>query len=60
MYQTLMEKDRKLRLGNQERLRDLRRRHGAKVQVMCSHDPIEFERVAGRAMGVPQPAQATV
>jgi len=59
MYQTLMEKDRRLRLGNQERLRELRRNHGAQVQVICSHDPIEFERVTGRAMGVPQPAHAS-
>lgn len=55
MYQTLMEKDRKLRLGNQERLRGLKRHHGGQVQLMCSHDPIEFEHVTGRPMGVPQP-----
>ena len=55
MYQTLMEKDRRTRLQNQDRLRDLRRRHEAEVSVLCAHDPMEFERLAGRGMHVPQP-----
>ncbi len=58
MYQTLMEKDRHARLGNQQRLRDLRRNHG-EVRLFCAHDPDEFERLAGRPMGAsaapPQP-----
>lgn len=42
-YQMLMEVDRKRRLGNQSRLRDLKRRHGGEVTVFCSHDQIELE-----------------
>ena len=52
-YQTMMEKDRQARLANQARLRDLRRAHGDEVQVLCAHDPVEFERLAGRPMGTP-------
>jgi hypothetical protein len=48
-----MEKDRTLRLANQERLRYLKRDHGGEVQLMCSHDPVEFESVAGRRSGLP-------
>ena len=40
LYQTLMEKDRRKRLANQRRLRDLRRRHGAEVRICCGHDPL--------------------
>src|SRR4051812_22586821 len=53
MYQTMMEKDRKARLENQQRLRELRRRHGSRVRVICSHDPLEYEQLSGRAMGTP-------
>lgn len=56
MYQTLMEKDRRQRLANQRRLRELRRQHGSEVEVFCSHDPIEYEHLSGHAMGVPEPA----
>jgi glyoxylase-like metal-dependent hydrolase (beta-lactamase superfamily II) len=47
MYQTLMEKDRRARLANQRRLRELRRRHGGEVTILCSHDVVEFEAAAG-------------
>jgi glyoxylase-like metal-dependent hydrolase (beta-lactamase superfamily II) len=58
MYQTLMEKDRRARLDNQQRLRDLRRDHG-EVRVFCAHDPDEFEQLAGRAMSASiEPRQA--
>jgi glyoxylase-like metal-dependent hydrolase (beta-lactamase superfamily II) len=53
MYQTMLEKDRGARLGNQRRLRELKREHGGQVQVFCSHDPDEFELLTGRAMGTP-------
>ena len=53
MYQTMMEKDRAARLSNQQRLRELRRRHGSEVQVFCSHDPLEYEQLSGRLMGTP-------
>jgi hypothetical protein len=52
-YQTMMEKDRRARLTNQARLRELLREHGATVNVFCSHDPTELERITGR--GVDQP-----
>lgn len=52
-YQWMMEKDRAQRLGNQERLRDLKRAHGAEVDVLCSHDVDEFERHSGRSAGIP-------
>ena len=60
MYQALMEQDREQRLANQARLRELKRAHGGQVDVMCSHDPQEFEVTAGRPMGTPvfEPALA--
>jgi glyoxylase-like metal-dependent hydrolase (beta-lactamase superfamily II) len=53
LYQTVMEKDRRARLWNQGRLRELCREHDAYVTVMCGHDPVEFERLAGRPFGAP-------
>lgn len=52
-YQNLMEKDRRARLGNQARLRGLRRAQGREVDIFCSHDVSEFERLAGHAPQVP-------
>ena len=49
-YQWMMEKDRVARLGNQRRLRELKRDQGADVRITSSHDPIEFERFSGRAI----------
>jgi glyoxylase-like metal-dependent hydrolase (beta-lactamase superfamily II) len=57
-YQWMMEKDRPLRLRNQERLRELRRTHAGEVEVFCSHDVLEFERLSGRAAGVPADRRA--
>lgn len=48
VYQTMMEKDRRLRLLNQERLRALKRDH-ADVTVFCAHDVSEFETLSGRS-----------
>lgn len=45
-YQRMMEKDRPARLTNQERLRQLKRAHGAEVRITSSHDVVEFERLA--------------
>jgi glyoxylase-like metal-dependent hydrolase (beta-lactamase superfamily II) len=53
MYQTMMEKDRKARFANQQRLRELKHRHGGEVKLFCSHDPVEYEQMTGRAMGQP-------
>jgi glyoxylase-like metal-dependent hydrolase (beta-lactamase superfamily II) len=55
LYQTLMEKDRKARLWNRDRLRLLAMDHGGEVTVTCSHDPVEFERLAGRTLATPAP-----
>jgi glyoxylase-like metal-dependent hydrolase (beta-lactamase superfamily II) len=48
-YQRLMEKDRGLRLANQQRLRDLLRVQRGAVRVFCAHDVREFERISGRS-----------
>lgn len=53
MYQVMLEKDRRARLDNQQRLRELRRRHGHEVRVFCAHDPLEYEQLSGRTMGTP-------
>ena len=52
-YQTMMEKDRKARLHNQERLRALAKERRGEVMVVCSHDPTEFEQASGRALDTP-------
>jgi glyoxylase-like metal-dependent hydrolase (beta-lactamase superfamily II) len=52
-YQWMMEKDRRARLWNQERLRDLAAAHDGEVEVLSSHDPGEFERAAGRPLDRP-------
>jgi glyoxylase-like metal-dependent hydrolase (beta-lactamase superfamily II) len=57
-YQWLMEQDRGSRLRNQQRLRELRRAHGTEVQVMSSHDPLEFEQLAHRGLSAAAPLLA--
>lgn len=52
-YQWMMEKDRDARLQNQHRLRELKRQHGGKVDILCSHDPHEFVAHAGRELAEP-------
>ncbi|WP_386362657.1 MBL fold metallo-hydrolase [Xanthomonas campestris] len=52
-YQWMLEKDRAARLHNQQRLRALRQQHGAEVEVFCSHDVVEFERIAGLPARLP-------
>ncbi len=42
-FQNLNNADRKQRLANQERLRELVTRHGEEVQLLCSHDPHELD-----------------
>jgi glyoxylase-like metal-dependent hydrolase (beta-lactamase superfamily II) len=53
LYQFMLEKDRKSRLQNQVRLRELIGAHGNDVNVFCSHDVIEFERISGRPAQIP-------
>lgn len=45
MYQRLMEVDRRARLLNQDRLRELAREHGSQVQILSAHDAQEYELV---------------
>lgn len=52
-YQLMMDKDRKARIWNQERLRELRRTHSSEVEIFCSHDVVEFERISGRSAEIP-------
>jgi glyoxylase-like metal-dependent hydrolase (beta-lactamase superfamily II) len=59
-YQWMMEKNRAQRLENQERLRELKREHGREVDVLCSHDVVEFERFAGRSARIPAEQLAVV
>ena len=49
LYQTLMEKNRRQRLRNQARLRQLAHGH-PDVRVFCSHDPQEFEQLSRRSL----------
>src|SRR4051812_34096217 len=55
-YQWMMEKDRKARLRNQQRLRELRRAHSADVTIFCGHDIEEFERLSGHSARLPPEA----
>lgn len=52
-YQWMMEKDRRARLWNQARLRNLRAAHGQEVTIASSHDIVEFERLARRPAVMP-------
>jgi len=59
LYQWMMEKDRRARLRNQARLRNLCL-HEPDVEVFCGHDPTEFEHAAGRSMAEPAGAAPQV
>lgn len=52
-YQNMMDKDHKARVWNQSRLRELRRHHASDVEIFCSHDVLEFERLSGRSARLP-------
>lgn len=52
-YQWMLEKNRRARFWNQARLRDLVRHHAAQVEVFCSHEARECERLSGRSAGIP-------
>jgi len=52
-YQKFLDRDHKARLWNQGRLRDLRRKHGNEVNIFCSRDVHEFEKLAGRSAETP-------
>jgi glyoxylase-like metal-dependent hydrolase (beta-lactamase superfamily II) len=55
LFQRLTDEDRAARRWNQDRLRELQREHGAEVTITCAHDPVEFERLAGRSLDTPAP-----
>jgi glyoxylase-like metal-dependent hydrolase (beta-lactamase superfamily II) len=55
-YQWMLEKDRKARLSNQHRLRMMANDNRGDIQVFCSHDVAEFERLSGRHPGLPAEA----
>jgi glyoxylase-like metal-dependent hydrolase (beta-lactamase superfamily II) len=42
LFQRFVEIDHAARVGNQARLRELRRDHGGEVRLFCAHDPDEF------------------
>ena len=51
-FQNLTGSDRKARLANQERLRELARMHGDEVKLFCAHDPRELELAQAKSPGV--------
>jgi len=52
-YQNMMEKNRAVRLWNQDRLRALKLRHQSEIDIFCSHDAHEFEQISGRSIATP-------
>jgi glyoxylase-like metal-dependent hydrolase (beta-lactamase superfamily II) len=50
-FQNLNNADRRQRLANQERLRELVSRHGEEVRLICSHDPHELDLAQASAAG---------
>jgi glyoxylase-like metal-dependent hydrolase (beta-lactamase superfamily II) len=52
LYQWMLEKDRAARLANQAALRRLAAER-PDIGLFSSHDPVEFERLAARALDVP-------
>jgi hypothetical protein len=48
-FQSLLQINGEQRLRNQRRLRELKARHGAEVDLFCAHDPHELERYGARA-----------
>jgi glyoxylase-like metal-dependent hydrolase (beta-lactamase superfamily II) len=47
LFTTLVESQRRARLANRERLRELRAAHGRQVTVFSAHDAVEYRRLAG-------------
>ncbi len=52
LFAALDEVDRAARRGNVERLRELAERHGAEVELLCSHDPAYLDAAQAKAPGV--------
>ena len=49
-YQQMMEVDRRSRMANQRRLRQLYRQHSDEVRIFCAHDAEELERMQERQL----------
>lgn len=47
-FEGLVALDRARVAGNHARLRELARQHRAEVDLFCAHDPVQFDRLAGR------------
>jgi len=58
-YQWMLEKDRQARFTNQGKLRSLAL-NGRSVNVFCSHDVVEFDKLDGRKASVPTPQSLPV
>lgn len=58
LYQSMMEKDRVLRVANQKRLRELAAA-AEDVRVFCAHDPYELEAFTQQPLAQAFPAVAT-
>jgi glyoxylase-like metal-dependent hydrolase (beta-lactamase superfamily II) len=52
-YQNMMDKDHDSRIWNQKRLRKLKKDHSNEIEIFCSHDVLDFERLAGRSAEIP-------
>jgi glyoxylase-like metal-dependent hydrolase (beta-lactamase superfamily II) len=48
-FQQLAVTDRAARVNNLQRLRELKRAHGAEVRLFCSHDSVELDRLNGES-----------
>lgn len=46
IFQTMVEMNRRARLHNQQRLRELKQQHGHEVTLFCAHDPVELAHLA--------------
>ncbi len=53
LFQNLNNVDRRQRLANQERLRELAGAHRGEIDFLCSHDPHELERERASAASAP-------
>lgn len=52
-FQTLTGSDGKARKANQERLRELTRKYGSEVRLLCSHDPHELKLAQAASAAAP-------
>ena len=52
-YQLMMDKNHDARVWNQERLRELCGTRSSEIEIFCSHDVVEFERISGRSAEIP-------